>query len=389
MGSVNLRNGIDPYNDQALKEEWLKIASILHLDAKELPGKPDIPFIYPPWAATVFLPVTYLNYIYALRVWTSFLIASAFLIPLFNLKTFKSSPNLTGYLEILILIFAFKAAKGTFLVGQPVFFVVCASFTSLYFYSVKKPVLAGLMLALASFKISIAISFYVFYIFAGIKAFFHNKNEIAETTKIIFTALISLALFTLIESGLLHQSPIQSFIDFNSASSDFTSNYCSRSFQDYSILSIATEWIVFIKYFWGNSICDFLYVRNLVFGGIMAYLFFFKVYIRWSSARLLLAILLANLLTMYHLYYDCLCLILFYLIWTELPKSNKMIALPILLFDLLISQVKILNFLNIESPLLVDFNNYELPLRLTILFIIVCSYKAETNKREMVLNLPQ
>ena len=69
-GQAALRQGQNPYRDEVLKASWQRTVRHERLASRTQPGLPNLPFMYPPWAAALFgLSVGRLPYAWAWPLW--------------------------------------------------------------------------------------------------------------------------------------------------------------------------------------------------------------------------------------------------------------------------------------------------------------------------------
>ena len=70
VGQAVLRQGQNPYDDATLKAGWQRMVRQEHLPSRTQPGLPNLPFLYPPWAAALFgLTIGRLPYAVAWPLW--------------------------------------------------------------------------------------------------------------------------------------------------------------------------------------------------------------------------------------------------------------------------------------------------------------------------------
>lgn len=143
------------------------------------------PFIYPPTSLLLFLPFTLFQYIVAQKIFIilsilSFLFSITILLKLFKITAFSNLGML-----LIILSFNFFPAKFTLGMGQINNFLLLALVFFVYYFIKKKPVLAGISLALA---IMIKISPIILIAFLIIR----------KDWKILFSVFMTLIFLTLI-----------------------------------------------------------------------------------------------------------------------------------------------------------------------------------------------
>ena len=123
VGQAVLRAGQNPYHDGTLKRGWQRIVRQEHLASHSQPGLPNLPFLYPPWAAALFgLTVGQLPYARAWPLWAALALLSLGLLarwwPLL-LRAEETPP--TPWWHFLIAAVALKGTVPALLTGQPTF----------------------------------------------------------------------------------------------------------------------------------------------------------------------------------------------------------------------------------------------------------------------------
>lgn len=156
VGALLLREGADPYDDAALKARWIDIAAgDAALQAATLPGLPNNPLLYPPWALPLFTPFILLPFKAAAWCWYAL---SLVLLLLSVAAVAAAMPEGKGHwLTLLLLVFAFKGTLHAWQVGQPVFLCIAALLWAWRFDAQGRALPAGLLLGIAAFKITLAL----------------------------------------------------------------------------------------------------------------------------------------------------------------------------------------------------------------------------------------
>jgi hypothetical protein len=383
ISSYEFIHGLPIYDEEINKSTWIGIAQEIGFDSRVMPGKPSLLFNYPPWVAVIFSPFVLLPFYYAAILWYLMLIGTYFTIAWLLPKTFEITFSLRAFFEILLLIFAFKFTKGSFTVGQPAYVTFLLGLSSLWFYRKNKTFLAGVFLGLATIKPTVALPFFIFF---GFKLFSDGNLKVeAINFKVIHILLVSISVVLscfLAQYFVFHRSPMADIQAYGNALVNYRIFYCNGSFYQLQWLASVTEFMVLLKYMLGNGVCDYLWTGSVAFLLLIGGLYFTKVYVKWSDARLLLVISLANLLGSYHLYHDCICFLLLYFVWDECPAWVKTVIFSLILFDLAPSHEKLLPYLPSNVPFIWTLNNYELPLRVMILFIVICFYSRQSSGEE-------
>ena len=164
LGQRMLARGINPYDDSAIKSQWKDIVKAYGLQSKYVPGLPDMPLLYPPWALSMLLPLNGIPYPFASQLWY-FLSAFFFTGGIFLIcKGQGGSSNLRDFIVMAAFLVAVNFTIDVYLIGQPAFCAFLGLCGAFYFSTDKKPVIAGLFLFIASMKITLALPLIVFFI---------------------------------------------------------------------------------------------------------------------------------------------------------------------------------------------------------------------------------
>ena len=123
VGQTVLRQGRNPYNDATLKASWQQLVAHEHLISRTRPGLPNLPFLYPPWAAALFgLSIGRLPYALAAPLW--YALALLFLGLLARLwpavLRAENEPEVPWW-QYLLFALALKGTVPALLAGQPTF----------------------------------------------------------------------------------------------------------------------------------------------------------------------------------------------------------------------------------------------------------------------------
>ena len=123
VGQDVLRQGENPYDDATLKRGWQRIAAREHLATRTQPGLPNLPFLYPPWAAALFgSTIGQLPYAVAWPLWYGLALLSLGLLAWLWPKVLRgeSAPVLPWW-QFLLAALALKGTVPALLTGQPTF----------------------------------------------------------------------------------------------------------------------------------------------------------------------------------------------------------------------------------------------------------------------------
>ena len=178
VGQEVLRQGENPYDDATLKRGWQRIAAREQLATRTRPGLPNLPFLYPPWAAALFgLTIGQLPYAGAWPLWYGLALLSlgvlAWLWP--RVLRAENAPALPWW-HFLLAALALKGTVPALLTGQPTFAALALGVGALVFSrqaaeeaswlrkSLNRQVLAGLLLGLAAFKVTLLLPFAAWFL---------------------------------------------------------------------------------------------------------------------------------------------------------------------------------------------------------------------------------
>ena len=185
VGQDVLRRGENPYDDATLKAGWQRIAQREHLASRTQPGLPNLPFLYPPWAAALFgVAVGQLPYAvawplgYALGLLSLGLLAWLWP-PVLRSENTPSVP----WWQFLLFALALKGTVPALLTGQPTFAALALGVGALVVVSGAPKLdvavgteglwprwlrlgLAGLLLGLTAFKVTLLLPFVAWFLWS-------------------------------------------------------------------------------------------------------------------------------------------------------------------------------------------------------------------------------
>ena len=191
VGQAVLRRGQDPYDDAALKAGWQQLVAREHLMSRTQPGLPNLPFLYPPWAAVLFgLSIGRLPYAWAWPLWYALaLLALGLLARLWPAVLRAETGPAVPWWQYLLLALAMKGTVPALLTGQPTFaalalgvgaLAVAGGAESLASNAAEvseaapasaapasrgwRSALAGLLLGLAAFKVTLLLPFAAWFL---------------------------------------------------------------------------------------------------------------------------------------------------------------------------------------------------------------------------------
>ncbi len=123
VGQAVLRRGLNPYDDAALKAGWQQLVAREHLVSRTQPGLPNLPFLYPPWAAALFgLSIGRLPYAWAWPLWYALALLALWLLARLWPAVLRAETGPTmPWWQYLLLALALKGTVPALLTGQPTF----------------------------------------------------------------------------------------------------------------------------------------------------------------------------------------------------------------------------------------------------------------------------
>ena len=196
VGQAVLRQGQNPYDDATLKQGWQRIAQQENLVSNTQPGLPNLPFLYPPWAAALFgLTVGQLPYAVAWPLWLALALLSLGLLAKLWPRVLRAenTPAIPWW-QFLVAAVALKGTVPALLTGQPTFVALALGVGALALGSrgaslssadvdegmtaeavvattatdvgkqVQLSLLAGLLLGLAAFKVTLLLPFAAWFL---------------------------------------------------------------------------------------------------------------------------------------------------------------------------------------------------------------------------------
>jgi len=187
-GQAVLRQGLTPYNDDALKAGWQRIVRQESLRSHTRPGLPNLPFLYPPWAAALFgLTVGRLPYGRAWPLWYALAGLSLVLLAWLwaNIFNYQHTPAVPWW-HFLAAGLALKGTVPALLAGQPTFVALALGAGALAVGGFRaaalapgsppagavapvplaawRPWVAGGLLGLAAFKVTLLLPFAAWFL---------------------------------------------------------------------------------------------------------------------------------------------------------------------------------------------------------------------------------
>lgn len=186
VGQDVLRRGQNPYDDATLKAGWQRIVRQEHLLSRTQPGLPNLPFLYPPWAAALFgITVGQVPYAVAWPLWYALaLISLVLLARLWPHVLQAETAHEVPWWQFLLAALALKGTVPALLTGQPTFAALALGVGALAATSRLphpalptdanvaeapattrwRPLVAGLLLGLAAYKVTLLLPFAAWFL---------------------------------------------------------------------------------------------------------------------------------------------------------------------------------------------------------------------------------
>ena len=352
VGQAVLRQGQNPYDDAALKRGWHSITGQEQLASRTEPGLPNLPFLYPPWAAALFgLTVGQLSYALAWPLWSALALLSLVAVArrwpaLLEAERERRMP----WWYFLVAALALKGTVPALLTGQPTFLALAlgvgavavgrlhdesvfipsnSSKNQLANHSSEttpkpaswRPIAAGLLLGLSAFKVTLLLPFVAW--------FFWKKQWLSLAAAAAVVGLLSAVAWhwaavptELLPTyqQLLAQVRAQSF-DPTDPDYPLTQGLTLRL-----ELGNVLEWLRPGSSGWHLALHGMLWL-----GAALRITWLRKQGIQLTGWWLFLIVSTLTLLTTYHLYYDAVLLLPLLAFAARLPKRLRGLLLVLLL----------------------------------------------------------
>jgi hypothetical protein len=322
VGQAVLRQGLNPYDDAVLKRGWQGIVQQESLISRTQPGLPNLPFLYPPWAAALFgLTVGRLAYAWAWPLWYAAallcLVAAARLWP--RVIEAENGPVIPWW-HFLIAALALKGTVPALLTGQPTFAALALGVGALA-AGTQRPVLAGVLLGLAAFKVTLLLPFAAWFAWQRQwKPLALAVGVVGALSAVAFAWADAPADILPTYQQLVAQVRAQSF---DPADPDYPlTQGMTLRLEAGNVL----EWLSPNSWPWHLPLNLTLWATCLIW--------LWKAHqkgIRVAGWHLFLIVSLLTLLTTYHLYYDAILLLPLLALSAKLPRQKQWLLLVLLL----------------------------------------------------------
>ena len=316
LGASVMLDGGNPYDDQLLKQTWIDAARREGFTGLSMPGLPETPLVYPPWALPLFVPLTALAWLDAVPLWYALLAALLPASVLLLAGVARSTPRIVAVVDLSALALAFKIVDWAALVGQPLFLCLALGFASWQLLDCKRPLAAGVLLGLATFKIHLAPAFAALALF---------RRE----PRTLVAAVLTIAILSGVFVALCDQ-PITAVASLSDNLSGRRQAIYDPAAEGYPLsrrivwsTSVAALAELYVPAAWRYSV--------LLDAALLAALLPFWIRPlalgRVSAARAFSLFAVVTLLTTSHYQYDCLILLPLYLVARETHRSERMALL--------------------------------------------------------------
>jgi hypothetical protein len=359
VGQQMIWEGRNPYPDSLLKEGWKEIVEKERItNSSRPPGLPLTFLLYPPHALGMFGFLSFIPYKVTYILWYLSLPLLLAAMVLFIAGFSSAKHRRILFADLFLIALAFKGTVSAMLVGQPTFACLAICFAGLYYYSRQSKTLAGILLGLGTFKITLVMPFVLFMLYKK------------QYRVLIFSAITGLVL---IGGSLLLVNDAEVFRSFfaNVEAQRAWIFDLSRSAYplNYEMITL-TELGMIAEFLVNGSNRYITWINLLLIVPVLLFLYIKNEKQRLSAPYLFLVLCLLMLLTTYHLFYDCLLLLPLYFIWQNLSPGRKLPAFACLV----IWMIPLNGLLNrFSHPEFLNILYFSLPLSLLLLLILLLS----------------
>ena len=350
LGQSILVAGEDPYDDQLLKDTWKSMVQREGLKSVLLPGRPFTPLLHPPWALPIFTVFGGTPWSTARIVWwfavSFFLLGIAWLVA----RAAPATSRLIPLTDTLLLALAFRATDWALFVGQPMFLCLVFGFAAWHFDRTGRPVLAGIALGMASFKITLVLPFVLLTLF---------RRRWSVIAFAALTGLVLVAIFV-----ILSADPAASFESYRDQILFHLPPTYSQDVPGYPLafnMVAKTQFAALVECVIPGS------GRHAAVVNLLPVLVVLPFWIGplWrrqiSDVRAFVFLSTATLLSTYHLHYDALVLLPIYLLLFEADRAERIALLWSSAF-LLLPINGLLNQLHVPPALNILYYNFQIGL---------------------------
>lgn len=362
VGQQVLRQGGNPYNDAVLKAGWQRIVQREHIVSRTQPGLPNLPFLYPPWAAGLFgLTVGRLPYALAWPLWYGLALLSLVLLARLWPKALHiENVDMVPWWQFLLAAVALKGTVPALLTGQPTFaalalgvgaLAVGGSATSRNPCGVaprlregepndwvaasaaepagagtgtRQQVVAGMLLGLAAFKVTLLLPFAAWFLW--------KKQWLALAVATAVVALLSAVAFC------WAAFPTELLPTYQHLLAQVRAQSFDPADPDYPLtqgLTLRLELANVLEWLRPGSSPWHLPLHGALWLAAGRRLLWLRRYARFADWQLFLVLSTLTLLSTYHLYYDAVLLLPLLLFSRYLPRRRQwwllLFMLPLLL----------------------------------------------------------
>jgi hypothetical protein len=364
VGQAVLRQGQNPYQDATLKAGWQRIVQDENLSSRTQPGLPNLPFLYPPWAAALFgLTVGRVPYAAAWPLWYGLALLSLGAIAWLWPRALPNHQNMNvPWWQFLLAAVALKGTIPALLTGQPTFAALALGVGALAVSRTSEkgwghPLVAGMLLGLAAFKVTLLLPFAAWFLW--------KKQWIVLAVAAAVVALLSAVAWNWAAFShellptyqqLVAQVRAQSF-----APTDL----------DYPLtqgMTLRLELGNVLEWLWPGSSPWHLWLHGLLWLAAGLRLWWLRQRGPLADWHLFLVAGTLTLLTTYHLYYDAVLLLPLLAFGAQLARPQQWLLLGLLL-PLLLPLNGIA--LAMGNPVMLHFVYFLMPLSLLGVLVLL------------------
>ena len=353
LGQHLLLQGENPYDYPLLIETWKELAKREGFRSTTRP----LYLVYPPWALALFTVFAPFSYSTAFLLWYG-MIPLFLMIALYSCLRFAPGRFSGIHLwEAALLVLAFKGTIQSMIVGQPTFLCLALGFMSLAFFRRGSDILAGVMLGLAAFKISLAAPFIIFFMLM-------KKFKTVAAGMATGAILVSITL-------ILSPNPVHLFTEFLRATGVVNRYSINPGRPSYPLtfdMTTKTELGTLLEFLF-SGIAAYLPLIYIALIGVVV-VFCLRLFKNKKPTQLFVFLLLAlmSLLTTHHFHYDCLVLLPFYAVVLTLERTHRGLLL-VLSGALFVPVNGILN--RLPTPPVLDILYFTAPMTVAALTIFL------------------
>ena len=338
VGQQVLRRGENPYDDAVLKAGWQHIIQQENIVSRTQPGLPNLPFLYPPWAAGLFGgTVGRLPYALAWPLWYGLALLSLVLLARLWPKVLHiENAETVPWWQFLLAAVALKGTVPALLTGQPTFAALALGVGALAVGGGVKPalhghqpidnqsttiplvartkllwqpILAGVLLGLAAFKVTLLLPFAAWFLW--------KKQWLTLAVAAAVVALLTAVAF------YWAAFPAELLPTYQHLVAQVRAQSFDPADPDYPLtqgLTLRLELANVLEWLRPGSSPWHLLLHGALWLATSLRLLWLRRQMRLADWHLFLVLSTLTLLTTYHLYYDAVLLLPLLLFSRRLPR---------------------------------------------------------------------